>query len=123
MNLPKAQPNCCSLLLSNVFSVEEAAQMAGLFRALGEPARLRLISLIAAQPEGEVCACDLVEPLGLSQPTVSHHLKVLYEVGFLEKERRGIWIYYRLVPEQLVALRNALAAPQFLAFSEAKKPV
>ncbi len=97
--------------------------MAGLFRALGEPARLRLISLIATQPEGEVCACDLVEPLGLSQPTVSHHLKVLYEVGLLEKERRGTWIYYRLVPEQLVALRNALAAPQFLAFSEAKKPV
>jgi ArsR family transcriptional regulator len=120
MNLPQAQPNCCPPLLSKVLSVEGAEQMAVLFRALGEPARLRLISLIAAQPEGEICACDLVEPLGLSQPTVSHHLKVLYEVGLLEKERRGTWIYYRVVPEQIVALRNALSAPQFLAFSEAK---
>lgn len=86
--------------------------MAALFRALGEPARLRLISLIAAQPEGEVCACDLVEPLGLAQPTVSHHLKVLYEVGLLEKERRGTWIYYRIVSERLVELQNALTLPQ-----------
>lgn len=114
MNLPKANSSCCSTLLSNVLSASEAEQMAALFRALGESARLRLISLIAAQPEGELCACDLVEPLGLSQPTVSHHLKVLYEAGLLQKERRGTWIYYRIVPNQLLALRNALAVPQVL---------
>lgn len=88
--------------------------MAALFRALGEPARLRLISLIAAQPRGEICACDLVEPLGLSQPTVSHHLKVLYEVGLLQKERRATWIYYQIVPERLLALQNALNIPPSL---------
>lgn len=120
MNLSKANSSCCSPLLSNVLSASEAEQMAALFRALGEPARLRLISLIAAQPEGEVCACDLVEPLGLSQPTVSHHLKVLYEAGLLQKERRGTWIYYRIVPNQLLALRNALTAPQALSL-EARK--
>lgn len=109
MNLPNVNTGCCSPLLSNVLSPSEAEQIAALFRALGEPARLRLISLIAAQPEGEVCACDLVEPLGLSQPTVSHHLKVLYEAGLLQKERRGNWIYYRIVPEQFLTLRNALA--------------
>lgn len=114
MNLPKTNSSCCSPLLSNVLSAGEAEQMAALFRALGEPARLRLISLIAAQPDGELCACDLVEPLGLSQPTVSHHLKVLYEAGLLQKERRGTWIYYRIVANQLLALRNALAAPQVL---------
>jgi ArsR family transcriptional regulator, arsenate/arsenite/antimonite-responsive transcriptional repressor len=70
-----------------------------------------LLSLIASKPAGEACACELVEPLGLSQPTVSHHLKVLHGAGLLERERRGIWIYYRLVPERLEVLRDALAAP------------
>jgi ArsR family transcriptional regulator len=68
-----------------------------------------MLSLIAAQPSQEVCACELVESLGLSQPTVSHHLKVLYEAGLLAKERRGTWIYYRIVQDRLVALREALA--------------
>lgn len=85
--------------------------MAALFRVLGEPARLQIISLIAAQPAGEVCVCELTEPLGLSQPTISHHLKVMYEAGLLHKERRGNWIYYRLVPEQIEALRNMLSIP------------
>lgn len=86
--------------------------MAAIFRVLGEPARLQLLSLIAAQPEGEACVCELTAPLGLSQPTVSHHLKVMYGAGLLEKERRGNWIYYRLVPERLEALRDALATPR-----------
>ncbi|RUR77080.1 hypothetical protein PCC6912_40390 [Chlorogloeopsis fritschii PCC 6912] len=85
--------------------------MAAIFKVLGEPARLQVLSLIAAQPAKEACVCQLTEPLGLSQPTVSHHLKVLYEAGLLQKERRGTWIFYRLVPERIEALRNALALP------------
>ena len=99
---------CCPPLLGGHVTETEAASAAVLFRVLGEPARLQLLSLIAAQPSGEVCACELVESLGLSQPTVSHHLKVMYEAGLLSKERRGTWIYYRIVPERLVSLRELL---------------
>jgi ArsR family transcriptional regulator len=88
----------------------DAVPLAQAFAALGDPARLRLLSLIASQPAGEVCACDLVEPLGKSQPTVSHHLKVLYEAGLVERDKRGSWVWYRAVPERLAALREALAA-------------
>lgn len=76
---------------------------------MADPARLRLFSLIAAQPSGEVCACALVEPLGRSQPTVSHHLRVLYEAGLVDRERRGTWIWYWVVPGRLEALGAALA--------------
>ena len=100
---------CCPPLLGGRVTETEAASAAVLFRVLGEPARLQLLSLIAAQPSGEVCACELVESLGLSQPTVSHHLKVMYEAGLLSKERRGTWIYYRIVQERLVSLRDLLA--------------
>lgn len=82
-----------------------------MFRVLGEPARLQLLSLIAAQPGQEACVCELTEPLGLSQPTISHHLKVMYEAGLLQKERRGNWIYYQLVGDRLEQLRVALASP------------
>ena len=99
---------CCPPLLGGRVTETEAASAAVLFRVLGEPARLQLLSLIAAQPSGEVCACELVESLGLSQPTVSHHLKVMYEAGLLSKERRGTWIYYRIVKSQLVSLREVL---------------
>jgi ArsR family transcriptional regulator, arsenate/arsenite/antimonite-responsive transcriptional repressor len=112
MKLPEAISTCCSPLLAGRLNSEAAEQLAAIFRVLGEPARLQLLSLIAAQPEGEACVCELTEPLGLSQPTVSHHLKVMYGAGLLEKERRGNWIYYRLVPARLEALRQALAAPQ-----------
>jgi ArsR family transcriptional regulator, arsenate/arsenite/antimonite-responsive transcriptional repressor len=100
---------CCPPLLAGRLTGSEAAGAAALFRVLGEPARLQLLSLIAAQPSGEVCACELVESLGLSQPTVSHHLKVMYEAGLLSKERRGTWIYYRIVQAQLGSLRELLA--------------
>jgi len=89
-------------------SEDAAAPMARVFRALGDPARLRLLSLIAARPSGEACNCELVEPLGLSQPTVSHHLKVLHDVGLIARERRGQWAYYRIRPDQLAAVRSAL---------------
>lgn len=102
---------CCTPILSSGIQPDEAAQLAALFRVLGEPARLQLLSLIAAQPNAEACVCELTEPLGLSQPTVSHHLKVLHEAGLLHRERRGNWIYYQLVPAQIEALRNALALP------------
>ncbi|MEI6428924.1 MAG: metalloregulator ArsR/SmtB family transcription factor [Pseudanabaena sp. ELA607] len=100
---------CCPPLLDVNLTPEEVVQLAALFRVLSEPARLQMLSLIAAQPNQEVCACELVESLGLSQPTISHHLKVMYEAGLLAKERRGTWIYYRIVQEQLASLKNLLA--------------
>jgi len=100
---------CCPPLLAGRLTVDETARLAAIFRVLGEPARLQILSLIAAQPSQEVCACELVETLGLAQPTVSHHLKVLYEANLLTKERRGTWIYYQLLPEKLAILRDALA--------------
>lgn len=99
---------CCVPLLDAPLAESDAQQMAQVFKALGDPARLRLLSLIAAQPEGEACNCDLVEPLGLSQPTVSHHLRVLHDTGLLARQRRGQWVYYRIQPEQLAAVRSAL---------------
>ncbi|HTL87980.1 MAG TPA: metalloregulator ArsR/SmtB family transcription factor [Leptolyngbya sp.] len=101
--------SCCPSLFKSKLTPDEATQLAAIFRVLGEPTRLQLLNLIAAQPNQEVCACELVEPLGLAQPTVSHHLKVMYEAGLLEKERRGTWIYYRIVRDRLAALRDVLA--------------
>lgn len=99
---------CCSPVLAGVLDEDDAAELAGLFKVLGDPARLRLLGMIAAAPGG-ACACDLVEPLGRSQPTVSHHLKALREAGLIEGERVGTWVWYRIVPERLEALRGALA--------------
>ncbi len=82
--------------------------MAGTLRALADPARLQLMSFIASQPDGEACVCHLTEPVGLSQPTVSHHLKILNDAGLLEREKRGTWVYYRVVPDQIEAVRAAL---------------
>ena len=101
--------SCPPLLLQHLLH-PEAERLAALFRVLGEPSRLQLLSLIAAQPTGSACVCELVTPLGLTQPTVSHHLKVLYEAGLLGKERRGNWIYYRVVPEKFELLRQVLQA-------------
>ena len=99
---------CCVPLLDAPLREPDARNMAQLFKALSDPARLRLLSLIAAQPDGEACNCELVEPLGLSQPTVSHHLKVLHDAGLLARERRGQWVYYWIRPEQFDAVRSAL---------------
>lgn len=100
---------CCPSLLDAPLGADGAAGLARTFAALGDPARLRLLSLIAAQETGEVCACELVEPLGKSQPTVSHHLKVLYEAGLVTREKRGNWVWYSVLPERLAELRAALA--------------
>jgi len=88
--------------------VEDADGLARALRVLAEPARLRLLSLIQAQPDHEACVCHLTEPLGLSQPTVSHHLKVLLDAGLVEREQRGSWAYFRVVPDELRALRELL---------------
>jgi len=98
---------CCAPLVQEPIGKAEAGQLAGWFKVLSDPARLRLLSLIASK--GEACAaCDLVEPLGVSQPTVSHHLKVLFEAGLVDRERRGRWVYYWPVPERLEILSRAI---------------
>ena len=102
---------CCEPLLGGALSEDEADDLAAAFRVLADPARLRLLSLIAAAESKEMCACDLVEPVGRSQPTVSHHLSVLTEAGLLTREKRGRWAWYRVVPEKLAVLRDSLGAP------------
>jgi ArsR family transcriptional regulator len=99
----------CPPLFAGALEQSEADQLAAALKVLAEPARLRLLSLIQAQPEGEACVCHLVEPLGLSQPTVSHHLKVLLAAGLVEREQRGSWAFFRVRPEPLAALRAVLS--------------
>lgn len=100
--------SCCVPLSAEPLPRPMAHRLAASFKALSEPARLRLLSLIQAQPDGEACVCNLIDPLGLSQPTVTHHLQVLHRVGLLEREKRGVWVYYRVVREAMDALRKAL---------------
>ena len=88
-----------------------AVELARGFAALGDPARLRILSLLAAAPSGEICVCEFTEPLGKTQGTVSHHLKVLTETGLVEGDRRGKWVWYRLVPDRLAALGAAIGRP------------
>ncbi|WP_432519253.1 ArsR/SmtB family transcription factor [Kineococcus sp. SYSU DK006] len=99
----------CAPVTREPLGAEDAAALARTLKAVADPARLRLLSLVAAHEGGEACVCDLVEPLGLSQPTVSHHLKVLVEAGLLTRDKRGVWAYFTLVPEALDALAGALA--------------
>jgi ArsR family transcriptional regulator, arsenate/arsenite/antimonite-responsive transcriptional repressor len=101
--------DCCPALLGNPLDRDDAAVLAGAFKVLGDPARLRLLSLISASPGGEACVCELIGPLGLSQPTVSHHLKALHRSGLVAREKRGTWAFYRVIPSRLSALRDALA--------------
>ncbi|MFN2587319.1 MAG: ArsR/SmtB family transcription factor [Actinomycetota bacterium] len=111
MKILQTIEECCAPLLEAPLAPDEARQLATAFRVLGDPARLRILSLIAADPRGESCVCEVVGALDVSQPTVSHHLKVLHEAGLLEREKRGTWAFYRVVPETLGALRDALAVP------------
>jgi ArsR family transcriptional regulator, arsenate/arsenite/antimonite-responsive transcriptional repressor len=98
----------CPPLLQEPIDSAQAARLAAALKVLADPARLRLLSLIQAQPGSEACVCHLTEPLGLSQPTVSHHLKVLLQAGLVEREQRGSWAYFRVLPEPLAALRELL---------------
>ncbi len=107
---PPAQP-CCAPLAAEVLGEGDAALLARQFAALADPVRLRLVSLLANADGGAVCACDLVEPVGKSQPTVSHHLKVLVDAGIAVSEKRGRNVWYAVVPSALEVLRAALATP------------
>ncbi len=100
--------DCPPLLSGPPIDDEAAAHLAAALRVLADPARLRILSLIRVQPDQEACVCHLTDALGLSQPTISHHLKVLYGAGLLERERRGTWVYYRTVRGALAGLRAAL---------------
>ena len=101
--LPLAD-DCCTPLLSQPITASQADRLARLLKALADPARLRLVSMVAAHEGGEACVCDLTEPLGLTQPTVSHHLKILVDAGIFTRDKRGVWAYYALVPGALDAL-------------------
>ena len=98
---------CCAPLLAAPLADDGATELARVFAALGDPVRLRLLSLVAAG--GEVCSCDLEDPLGKSQPTISHHTKALADAGLITGEKRGRWMMWRIVPDRLDALRAALA--------------
>ena len=87
---------CCSPLLTEPLSTEQSERLAPLLKALADPVRLRLLSLVASHADGEACVCDLNDAFDLSQPTISHHLKVLHEVGLLDRSKRGTWVYYRI---------------------------
>ena len=100
---------CCAPITAEVISEENAVSVARAMKALADPARLRLLSMVAAHEDGEACVCDLTEPLDLSQPTVSHHLKVLVDAGYLTVSKRGTWHYYRLVPGTLDAVAGLLS--------------
>jgi ArsR family transcriptional regulator len=106
--LDTAVDACCPSVFAAPLDEASAVELATGFAALADPARLRVISILAAAEGGEVCVCDLVEPLGKAQPTVSHHLKVLGEAGLVVGDRRGKWVWYSLVPDRLAALQSAL---------------
>lgn len=102
---------CCAPLNGPALGEEEAAELAQVFKALADPVRLRLLNLIAASQSGEACVCDLTSPFDLSGPTISHHLKVLRQAGLITGERRGTWVYYRVVPEAVTRLSTLFTLP------------
>jgi ArsR family transcriptional regulator len=99
---------CCAPITREAISADSADKLARTLKAIADPARLRLISMVAAHEDSEACVCDLTEPLGLGQPTVSHHLKILVDAGILTRDKRGTWAYYRLVPGALDSLAKLL---------------
>jgi ArsR family transcriptional regulator, arsenate/arsenite/antimonite-responsive transcriptional repressor len=109
--LPLVLTECCSPVVGQVMTVAEAEALAAVLKAIAEPTRLRLVSLVAAHADGEACVCDLTEPVGLSQPTVSHHLRILVDAGVLQREQRGKWAYYTLVPATFVSISRLLTPP------------
>jgi ArsR family transcriptional regulator len=106
--LPLAE-ECCAPLLRQPITARQAADLAQLLKALADPTRLRLVSMVAAHEGGEACVCELTEPLGLTQPTISHHLKILVDAGVFTRDKRGVWAYYSLVPSVLDALSAVLS--------------
>ncbi|MFL0412051.1 metalloregulator ArsR/SmtB family transcription factor [Microbacterium paludicola] len=107
--VPVIQPAvCCAPLVREPLGASDAEDLARVMKALADPARLRLLSIVAASEGEEACVCDLIEPVGLAQPTVSHHLKILTEAGFLSRSKRGTWAYYALVPGSLERIADVL---------------
>ncbi|MBN9103131.1 MULTISPECIES: metalloregulator ArsR/SmtB family transcription factor [unclassified Pseudonocardia] len=111
------QVDCCSPLAREPLSPAQAVELAKVFKALGDPVRLRLASLIASHEGGEACVCDLTDAFDLSGPTISHHLKVLREAGLITGERRGTWVYYRIQPDALRRLSAVLVLDDASAVS------
>ena len=112
---------CCSPLMREPLSADQAERLAPLLKALADPVRLRLVSIVAASEGGEACVCDLTAPLGLSQPTVSHHLRILTEAGLLEREKRGVWAFYRIVPTAIGTIADLLTPPRKRATKKAPR--
>jgi ArsR family transcriptional regulator, arsenate/arsenite/antimonite-responsive transcriptional repressor len=104
----RASEQCCPSVLEAPIGAADAVQLASGFSALADPVRLRVLSLLAASPDGEVCVCDFVGPLGKSQPTISHHLKVLVQAGLVQGDRRGKWVWYSLNRDRLAELRATI---------------
>jgi ArsR family transcriptional regulator len=102
---------CCSPLSAQPLSEEQAGQVAPLLKALADPVRLRLMSLVASHDGGEACVCDLNDAFDLSQPTISHHLKVLHDAGLVDREKRGVWVYYRARTDALASLGALIGCP------------
>lgn len=100
---------CCTPITREPMNADSAEKLARSLKALADPARLRLLSIVASHADAEACVCDLTEPLGLSQPTVSHHLKVLVDAGYLHREKRGTWAYYSLTPHSLQSVSRLVS--------------
>jgi len=109
---PAETAACCPPLSAEPLSAEQAEQVAPQLKALAEPVRLRLMSLIASHPGGEACVCDLGDAFDLTQPTISHHLKVLHEAGLLDRDKRGVWVYYRARTQALASLGALIGDPR-----------
>jgi ArsR family transcriptional regulator len=105
---PAETAACCSPLTAEPLTMEQAAQVAPLLKALADPVRLRLLSLVASHQGGEACICDLNEAFELSQPTISHHMKVLHEAGLVERDKCGVWVYYKIRSQALASLGTLL---------------
>ena len=102
---------CCAPLSDRALSAKQAERIAPLLKALGDPVRLRLLSLVASSPRGEACVCELNSAFALSQPTISHHMKVLHEAGLVGREKRGVWVYYWARAEALASLGAVIGSP------------
>jgi ArsR family transcriptional regulator len=111
-DLPLTDVACCVPLTREPLTATAAAVLAQRLKAIADPTRLRLLSMVAAHADAEACVCDLTEPLGLTQPTVSHHLKVLVDAGLLTRDKRGVWAYFALVPGALDSLAALLTSEQ-----------
>jgi ArsR family transcriptional regulator len=108
---PAETAACCSPLAAQPLSIEQARQVAPLLKALADPVRLRLMSLVASHEGGEACICDLNAAFDLSQPTISHHMKVLHGAGLVDRDKRGVWVYYRARPQALASLGALISVP------------